>query len=222
MQGFLSEIDIRSILQLIELGQRTGELYLESYLPQDSTPMLPGGEAAQRFSPPPHQSWLVFFASGQVVYAGPTNVGVSRLRDHLHRYKIDDSLPDPSTTSAIASFNSPEYGTLWALLERRLLTPEQSRSILSHMIRETLFDLLGLHQGSFVFQLSSALSPQLTTHKTTDLIVELAPQIQVWHQFHPHVQSPYQCPVILDQAAFQASISSETYYRLAGWMNGQT
>ena len=222
MQGFLSEIDIRSILQLIELGQRTGELYLESYLPQDSTPMLPGGEAAQRFSPPRHQSWLVFFASGQVVYAGPTNVGVSRLRDHLHRYKIDDSLPDPSTTSAIASFNSPEYGTLWALLERRLLTPEQSRSILSHMIRETLFDLLGLHQGSFVFQLSSALSPQLTTHKTTDLIVELAPQIQVWHQFHPHVQSPYQCPVILDQAAFQASISSETYYRLAGWMNGQT
>lgn len=31
MQGYLSEIDIRSILQLIELGQRTGELYLESY-----------------------------------------------------------------------------------------------------------------------------------------------------------------------------------------------
>jgi hypothetical protein len=29
------------------------------------------------------------------------------------------------------------------------------------MIHETLFDLLGLHQGSFVFQLSSALSPQL-------------------------------------------------------------
>lgn len=222
MQGFLSEIDIRSILQLIELGQRTGELYLESYPPKESKFLGAAGEATQGWNPEAHQSWLVFFANGQVVYAGPTNIGVSRLRDHLYRYKIDDSLPDPSTTSAIASFNSPEYGTLWALLERRLLTPDQSRAILSHMIHETLFDLLGLHQGSFVFQLSSALSPQLTTHKTSDLITELTPKIQVWHQFHPHIQSPYQCPVILDQAAFQANISTDAYQRLAGWMNGKT
>ena len=193
MQGFLSEIDIRSILQLVELGQRTGELYLESY-PAKGSGLPPGSkEPAPGFSEAHHQSWLVFFAHGQLVYAGPTDAGISRLRDHLHRYKIDDSLPDPSTTSAIASFNSPEYGTLWALLERRLLTPEQSRAILSHMIHETLFDLLGLHQGSFVFQLSSALSPQLTTHKTSDLVMELTPEIQMWHQFHPHIQSPYQC-----------------------------
>jgi len=222
MQGFLSEIDIRSILQLVELGQRTGELYLESY-PAKGSGLPPGSkEPAPGFSEAHHQSWLVFFAHGQLVYAGPTDAGISRLRDHLHRYKIDDSLPDPSTTSAIASFNSPEYGTLWALLERRLLTPEQSRAILSHMIHETLFDLLGLHQGSFVFQLSSALSPQLTTHKTSDLVMELTPEIQMWHQFHPHIQSPYQCPVILDRAAFQANISAATYQRLADWMNGQT
>ncbi len=222
MQGFLSEIDIRSILQLIELGQRTGELYLESYAADEPKALGHLPKAAQGLRDGAHRSWLVFFAHGQVVYAGPTHGGVERLRDHLHRYKIDDSLPDPSTTSAIASFNSPEYGTLWALLERRLLTPEQSRSILSHMIHETLFDLLSLHQGSFVFQLSSALSPQLTTHKTNDLVAELTPQIQIWHQFHPHIQSPYQCPVILDQAAFQDNISADAYQRLAGWMNGKT
>ena len=44
----------------------------------------------------------------------------------------------------------------------------------------------------------------------------------MWHQFHPHIQSPYQCPVILDRAAFQANISAATYQRLADWMNGQT
>jgi twitching motility two-component system response regulator PilG len=223
MQGFLSEIDIRSILQLIELGQRTGELYLESYTPEETKFMgYPIKDIQELGAVTHHQSWLVFFAHGQVVYAGPTHGGVERLRDHLHRYKIDDSLPDPSTTSAIASFNSPEYGTLWALLERRLLTPEQSRAILSHMIHETLFDVLSLHQGSFVFQLSSALSPQLTTHKTSDLVAELTPQIQVWHQFHPHIQSLHQCPVILNQAAFQASVSVEAYNRLARWMNGST
>nr|WP_269431237.1 DUF4388 domain-containing protein [Crocosphaera watsonii] len=31
MQGTLNEIDIRSILQLIELGQRTGELLIEAH-----------------------------------------------------------------------------------------------------------------------------------------------------------------------------------------------
>ncbi|MGA0199280.1 MAG: DUF4388 domain-containing protein, partial [Prochlorotrichaceae cyanobacterium] len=31
MQGHLHEIDIRSILQLVELGQRTGQLCVESY-----------------------------------------------------------------------------------------------------------------------------------------------------------------------------------------------
>ena len=222
MQGFLSEIDIRSILQLIELGQRTGELYLESYPSREEKTIGYAGEPIPVPGSERHHSWLVFFAHGQVVYAGPTDEGLHRLRDHLHRYKIDDSLPDPSTTSAIASFNSPEYGTLWALLERRLLTPEQSRAILSHMIHETLFDLLGLHQGSFVFQLSSALSPQLTTHKINDLVTDLTPQIQIWHHFHPHIQSPYQCPVILDQAAFQANISADAYQRLAGWMNGKT
>jgi twitching motility two-component system response regulator PilG len=222
MQGFLSEIDIRSILQLIELGQRTGELYLESYPPKETRLMGLPADTGANSGYTPYQSWLVFFAHGQVVYAGPTDAGISRLKDHLHRYKIDDSLPDPSTTSAIASFNSPEYGTLWALLERRLLTPDQSRAILSHTTHETLFDLLGLHQGSFVFQLSSALSPQLTTHKISDLVAALTPQIQVWHKFHPHIQSPYQCPVILDQAAFQANISVDAYQRLAGWMNGRT
>ena len=37
MQGQLNEIDIRSILQLIELGQRTGELFVEAY-PSSSLP----------------------------------------------------------------------------------------------------------------------------------------------------------------------------------------
>ena len=31
MQGTLNEIDLRSILRLIELGQRTGELFIEVY-----------------------------------------------------------------------------------------------------------------------------------------------------------------------------------------------
>ncbi|WP_035987137.1 response regulator [Leptolyngbya sp. KIOST-1] len=218
MQGYLSEIDIRSILQLIELGQRTGELYVESYgsnqpssYPLDSALMAP--------VPP---SWLVFLANGQMVYAGATDNKLDRLRDHLHRYGIDQSLPDPSTTAAIASFNSLEYGTLWAMLEQHAISPDQGRTILSHMVHETLFDLLSLHHGAFVFQLSSALSPQLMTHTIGDLVAGITQQIQTWHQLHPHLQSPDQCPVLLAPEVFRASVSDQVYQRMNTWMDGKT
>ncbi|HSM81045.1 MAG TPA: response regulator [Nodosilinea sp.] len=216
----MSEIDIRSILQLIELGQRTGELYLESYSGVGNQAQgLPFEEAMVAADPP---SWLVFLANGQVVYAGATDNKLDRLRDHLHRYGIDQALPDPSTTAAIAAFNSLEYGTLWTLLEQHLITPDQGRTMLSHMVHETLFDLLSLHHGAFVFQLSSALSPQLMTHPIGDLVAGLTQQIQTWHQLHPHLQSPDQCPVLLAPEAFRASVSDQVYQRMVTWMDGQT
>jgi twitching motility two-component system response regulator PilG len=221
MQGYLSEIDIRSILQLIELGQRTGELYLESYGGHQANFLGRTTESGLELAEAT-QSWLVFLANGRLVYAGTTDNRLNRLRDHLYRYGIDKSLPDPSTISAIAALNSLEYGTLWAVLEQHLLTPDQGRAILSHMVRETLFDLLSLHQGSFVFQLSSALSPQLMTHKVSALVTGLTQQIQTWHQLHPQLKSPDQCPILVDSEAFRASTSEAAYARLVQWLDGQT
>jgi twitching motility two-component system response regulator PilG len=220
MQGYLSEIDIRSILQLIELGQRTGELYLESYGGRSNQPLGHSFDDGLAAIDPP--SWLVFVANGQLVYAGTTDNQLDRLRDHLHRYGIDQALPDPNTTAAIAAFNSLEYGTLWALLEQHLLTPDQGRVILGHMVHETLFDLLSLHHGAFVFQLSSALSPQLMTYTISDLVAGITQQIQAWHQLHPHLQSPDQCPILLAPDAFRASVSDQVYQRMVTWMDGQT
>lgn len=219
MQGYLSEIDIRSILQLIELGQRTGELYLESY-GGSGQPLGQPLDVSMAVVDPP--SWIVFLSNGQLVYAGTTDNRLDRLRDHLHRYGVDRALPDPSTKAAIAAFNSLEYGTLWALLEQHLLTPEQGRAILSHMVHETLFDLLSLHHGAFVFQLSSALSPQLMTYAISDLVAGITQQIQTWHQLHPHLQSPNQCPVLLAPEAFRASVSDQVYQRMVTWMDGRT
>ena len=220
MQGYLSEIDIRSILQLIELGQRTGELYLESYGAHPYKYLGQGAESRSEMVGNT-QSWLVFLANGRLVYAGTTDNSLGRLRDHLHRYGIDKSLPDPSTISAIAALNSLEYGTLWAMLEQHLLTPEQGRAILSHMVRETLFDLLSLRQGSFVFQLSSALSPQLMTHKVSSLVTGITQRIQTWHKLHPQIQSPDQCPLLVEVDAFRDSLSEIAYQRLYPWLDGQ-
>jgi twitching motility two-component system response regulator PilG len=228
MQGQLSEIDIRSILQLIELGQRTGELYVEAYpANQSDRPTLTAALP---------QAWLVFLLNGQIVYAGTTSGRLGRLRDHLHRYGLAEAL-DTTNAAAIEPFNSPEYGHLWALLEQHTLTPSQGRTILHSMVCETLFDLLSLHQGTFIFKLSAALSPQLKRFQSGPLVATITQQIQEWKQFYPHIQSPHQCPLMLDARAAEAEdlkVSedlhvketpldcSEDLQSLAPWLNGKT
>jgi len=185
MQGHLHEIDIRSILQLVEVGQRTGQLCVEAY----GSPRL-----QERFdsTAPSSLSWFVFFLNGQIIYATQSEIGIERLLDHLQRYHLNldpASLVSPSGLS----IHAPEYGLLWALLERHLLTPAQGRTIIRSLIYETLFDLLGLHQGAFMFEMGSPLSPQLSTLEISPMLLKIVKQIQEWKQFHPLVQSPDQC-----------------------------
>ncbi|TVQ21945.1 MAG: DUF4388 domain-containing protein, partial [Leptolyngbya sp. DLM2.Bin15] len=202
MQGKLNEIDIRSIMQLIELGQRTGELFVEAYgTPTSSTSELAPKKICA-------QSWFVFFQNGQIIYAGDS-AGRSRLRDYLRRYDLEH-LIDTIGISAIATLNAPEYGHVWALLERQALTPAQGRSIVQSMIRETLFDLLSLHQGSFTFEISPPLSPQLTTIEVSSILADTIKQIQEWKQFSPHIQSPDQCPAIIELEQLRTALKPQT------------
>ncbi|MCU0545033.1 MAG: response regulator [Oscillatoriaceae cyanobacterium Prado104] len=216
MQGNLSEIDIRSILQLIELGQRTGELFVEAY---SSTGSSTGIQPTQRSET--GQSWFVFCSNGQIIYATQSAGSLFRLRDYLRRYKADTAL-DKIQVPYMASTNAPEYGYLWALLENHILTPAQGRNIIQSMIQETLFDLLSLHQGSFTFEMGSALAPQLTSLEISSLLAKIVKQVQQWKQFHPYIQSPNQCPVISDPAELQAALPINTFNTLSRWADGHT
>ncbi|MDB9525256.1 response regulator [Oscillatoria sp. CS-180] len=216
MQGQLAEIDIRSILQLIKLGQRTGELYVEAYIPASLT----GNTSSLPQCHLPSQSWLVFFFNGQIIYAGTTDGQLNRLSDYIHRYELDEALHNLDVP-AIATFNSPEYGYLWALLENHSLTPQQGRTILNGMVHETLFDLLSLHQGTFVFKLAAGLSPQLTTFDIDSLVAALTTQIQAWKQFYPHIQSPHQCPIVTEKSQSNSREDVKTA-RILQWMDGET
>ncbi|MBF2078445.1 MAG: DUF4388 domain-containing protein [Synechococcales cyanobacterium T60_A2020_003] len=212
MQGKLYEIDIRSIMQLIELGQRTGELFVEAYgsLAPHSSLALPAAK-----------SWFVFFASGQIIYAGDSSVGSARLRDYLRRYNLNYTF-NHADLSSIATINAPEYGYLWSLLEQRLITPEQGRSIVRGMVYETLFDIFSLHNGSFAFEIGPVLSPQLTTIEVSSLATQVMMNVREWKQLHPHIQSPDQCPVIVQMDALKATLSTNTLNTLTRWVDGQT
>ncbi|MCU0566923.1 MAG: response regulator [Oculatellaceae cyanobacterium Prado106] len=216
MQGKLSEIDIRSILQLIELGQRTGGLFVETYGTPNHSPT-----SIRTVSPTSSQSWFVFFLNGQIIYAGDSSSNLNRLRDYLQRYKINQVL-DQTSVPAIATMNAPEYGYLWALLENHILTPAQGRSIIQSMVHETLFDLLSLHQGSFIFELGHALSPQLTTLEISSLVAKIMKQVQEWKQFHPHIQSPNQCPTIADATQLRKTLTHSAIATLERWVDGKT
>jgi twitching motility two-component system response regulator PilG len=212
MQGHLHEIDIRSILQLVEVGQRTGQLCVEPY-------GSPSGQVDSSRSP--EISWFVFFLNGQIIYATRSDIHTERLLDHLHRYHLhlqsEDLLPPGGSTVHV-----PEYGCLWALLERHLITPAQGRSIIRNLIYETLFDLLGLHQGAFIFEMGSPLSPQLMPLEISPMLLKVAKQVQEWKQFHPLVLSPEQCLV-----QGEVDLQSEPYYSddllqvLIQWLDGQ-
>jgi twitching motility two-component system response regulator PilG len=230
MQGTLNEIDIRSILQLIELGQRTGELLVEAYSsPTNNT----GGEiGSQSFAFGRSQQeakpkkgagpfWFVFFLNGKIAYASDSERSLSRLRDYLRRYKANTAL-DHLELPSIDSINAPEYGYLWALLEKHILTPAQGRSILQSMVRETLFDLLSLHNGYFVFEVSPALAPQLTTLEIAPLVTKIMKQVQEWKQFHPHIQSPNQCPIVTNEVQLRAALPENAFRTLRQWADGKT
>ncbi|HEY9892704.1 MAG TPA: response regulator [Candidatus Sericytochromatia bacterium] len=231
MQGTLNEIDIRSILQLIELGQRTGELLVEAYSPHANSA---GGDASSKgmvFGRPYQEStrarrsagpfWFVFFLNGQIAYAADSGGSLSRLRDYLRRYKANTAL-DNLELPSISSINAPEYGYLWALLENHVLTPAQGRSIIQSMVRETLFDLLSLHNGYFVFEVSPALAPQLTTLEIAPLVTRIMKQVQEWKQFHPHIQTPNQCPTITNELQLRAALPEKAFRTLNQWADGKT
>jgi twitching motility two-component system response regulator PilG len=231
MQGTLNEIDIRSILQLIELGQRTGELLVEAYsFPINSMGGdITGGKSLALAHPyqevKPRKSagpfWFVFFLNGKIAYASDSERSLSRLRDYLRRYKANTAL-DHLELPSIDAINAPEYGYLWALLEKHVLTPAQGRSILQSMVRETLFDLLSLHHGYFIFEVSPALAPQLTTLEIAPLVTKIMKQVQEWKQFYPHIQSPNQSPSITDEVHLQTALPEKAFRTLRHWADGKT
>jgi twitching motility two-component system response regulator PilG len=238
MQGKLSEIDIRSILQLVELGQRTGELFVEAYPTPLSfsnseawepehrssalTANMPRQSEQDQQTPGSQKSWFVFFTHGQIVYAADaTTQQLTRLKDFAYRYGIETALNRlPSTV--VSPFHAPEYGHLWALLENHTLTPEQGRTILQGMISETLFDLLSLHHGSFVFETGAPLSPQLNALEISPLLARVMKQGQLWIQLRPYIRSPDQCPIIVNLDILQEQLSDRTLSKFSRFADGQT
>lgn len=227
MQGTLNEIDIRSILQLIELGQRTGELLIEAYQTslKNQSDAFEGGKLSP-FQPITIQAqrifWLVFFVNGQIVYTiHSENRGCRRLRDNLSRYQVK-LIPEELKNIQNISHNEIEYAYLWQLIKQNRLTPEQGKNIIQQMVKETLFDLLSLRQGAFIFEMGLGLDPLLTSVEISPLLMEMMKEVQKWKQLHPYFESPQQALTIADQEQLKNTLPEKAYEQLLHWSDGKT
>ena len=218
MQGNLNEIDICSILQLIELGQRTGQLWVEAYSSHQNNKL--GGDGANIYRPK-QQSWFVFFLNGQIIYCQEGESSLSRISDYLRHYRLEMRLPDKQITS-LPPTDAPEYAYLWALLERNIINPKIAGSIIYGLVHETLFDLLSLRQGNFIFHQGAALAPQLNTFEIAPFVTKITKQLQEWKQLYPHIQSPEQLPALSDKVQLQSSLPEATVNKLQHWADGKT
>lgn len=204
MQGELAEIDVRSILHLVALGQRTGQLWIKATGGCD-------GRLGARLQMPlaaGPKSWLIFFVHGRIVYAGEPNTVDSRLQGLLERSSIQRLRAFHGTETAQS--DPPEYVCLWGLIGRRIVLPKQAQKLLEQMIRETLFDVLALRQGRFMFAMAEPLTPELQRWETMSLVATVAQQVQAWQQLYPRIQSPEQCPVIVDESSLRQSLPAAT------------
>jgi twitching motility two-component system response regulator PilG len=217
MQGNLDEIDIRSILQLIEVGQRTGVLFVVPGAPKHHW-----GAKQAALGHNVNVCWFVFFLNGQIVYAS-NNGGQSRLRldDYLRHYRVKVRL-DETQLEKDALQSLPEYTYLWALLEQNIINTTQARSIIQGLIDETIFDLLNLQQGNFLFEVTSPLAPVLTTWDTVALTSKVIKQVQDWKQLYPYIQSPDQLPMLASVLRLQSCLPTATANKLKQWADGKT
>ncbi|NJK50281.1 response regulator [Candidatus Gracilibacteria bacterium] len=229
MQGTLYEIDIRSILQLIEQGQRTGELLVEAY------PASLGASDKQEWELSREsrssetkanggvgQYWLVFFVGGKIVYAADRHSNsFIRLRDYLYSHRAEKAI-DILQSASLATTNEPEYAYLWLLLEKGAILPERGRAIIESAIEEIVFDLLGLRRGTFIFESGDAIAPQLTALDVNPLLSKTMRQLQQWKQFHPYIQSPHQVFIINNEDKLKGALPAQAYESIARWADGKT
>ena len=206
MYGNLQEIDIGSILQLIEAGQKSGVLLVEACSEKRGKENV----------------FVIFCCWGKIIYAADnSSFNLVRLRDYLQFHKLENNWGELSH-ELITSSNIPEYEAILILGQKQILSINQSQKILQNMIEEIIFNVFSLSQGNFVWQQNFNLQPQIICLKISPLVQKINHQLQLWKQYYPYIQFIDQYPVIGDRDKLSASLTKNAYSSLSHWMDGKT
>ncbi len=222
MRGNLEEIDICTILRLLESERQTGILYVESEMMSKSIFNIvdTAKDNYSLTSIEGQKSWFIFLIDGKIAYANNNRESeLIRIHDYLSYYQLDISIDTNKISVNIT--NTPEYNYLIYLLQQQLITSQQSKSIIHKIVYETLFELLSLSKGKFIFKPNSALSPLITEIKIFSAIQTVSSQLKIWKQFYPYVRSPEDFPILNNQHLTDKIANSKAYITLSNWVAKQ-
>lgn len=209
MQGNLSDIDARSLLQLLEFNQRTGELFVET------------GDG---------RYWSLFFLKGRLVYATGGSGAMERFQECAARFNLTEAFITAQGNStqngsarpaAMVPASAPEYGVLCAMVEERKLSLAQAQQLIRLATEEIVFDLMSLRAGAFIFEVTTGISPALIAIETAKLVAEVGRRLDEWQKLRPLVQSGEQRPRILNHRSLQQQLPAPVYTQLSQTMNGE-
>ena len=217
MRGNLREFEICSLFNWLELEQQTGILYVETEsrlldINTENCNLIP------IFQP---RIWYIFFAHGKITYAtedSNNNSGLTRIRDYISYYQLENLASYENNFSQDLN-NTQEYNYLVYLLQKKLISPRQSQAILYKMIKETLFELLNLAQGKFVFKICPALSLSLAEIEISRLLSTVKYSLRTWKQFFPHIRSPHEFPILQNEDQIEQVFSSKAHLTLSNWID---
>lgn len=198
MQGNLNDIDVRSLLQLIELNQRTGELFIET------------GDS--RF-------WSLFCQKGRLVYSTSSTGAIDRLKQCAGRLGIPDQAFSIVPLNSPAS--APEYGLLAAMVGSNQMSALQAQQVIRVSTEEILFELLDLKAGAFIFEDTEGLTPLLMIMELGKLLIEVERRRSAWQKLQPQVRSIEQHPIILDHDQLQKQLPPAVYAQMQQYMTGE-
>jgi twitching motility two-component system response regulator PilG len=211
MQGELQEIDLRSLLELAALGQRTGQLLIET----------PGPSTLSHIQNSGNGFWQISFTNGKIIYAGHSKLGHDRLTQLIRRYG-QETLPKDIEDSPHQVNHPWEYAAILTLLESQSISLEQVHSILRQMIQESLLEMIALSHGRFFF-IGEPLGGQtaIAPFEVLPLLQWVTQQSQEWQGFYPYIQSPDHYPRIVQPEALGQALSVATVNTLLKFADGQ-
>lgn len=205
MYGNLQEIDLHSLLYFFADHQKSGLLLIETKYDIFLGPTF----------------YFILLHQGDIVFAGDENsFTLTRLKEYLNYYKLDKILQVISQ-ELNQSHCLVEYETLLILTNKNHLSIPQQITIVTSLVKEILFQIINLKEGSFIWQENFSLHPLAFRFKLDKILPVIVQECYQWQTLATYYQSPQQC-LLINNLKYKSLIHQELETILNHPIDGKT
>lgn len=205
MYGNLQEIDLHSLLYFFADHQKSGLLLIETKYDIFLSPTF----------------YFILLHQGDIVFAGDENsFTLTRLKEYLNYYKLDKIL-QVITREINQSHCLVEYETLLILTNKNHLSIAQQITVVTSLVKEILFQIINLKEGSFIWQENFSLHPLAFRFKLDEILPVIVKECYQWQTLATYYQSPQQC-LLINNLEYKSLINKQLETILNHPIDGKT